>query len=231
MTEGPTKPPIRERYREPVAGLETTTVVSNVDPDHSDGFIIAASLPDPPLFGVIFDRHFDTIHRYLARRVGVPDADDLAGDVFRVAFERRARFDLAVPNARPWLYGIATNLLVNHRRAEHRHLQRLERIRGIELRDLTAGEFTADIDDRLDRQARLGSVRDALGGLADGDRDALVLFAVEELTYAEVAVALDIPIGTVRSRINRARRITRELITSCEQQLDNLNASEEPSHG
>lgn len=97
------------------------------DGSATDGAVIALSFTDPAAFALIFDRHFATIHRYLARRVGSDVADDLAGDVFRVAFERRETFDRRRPNARPWLYGIATNLLYGERRHERRRLQAMDR--------------------------------------------------------------------------------------------------------
>ena len=71
-------------------------------------------------FGEIFDRHAATLLRFLVRRVGPEVGEGLLGDVFRVAFERRALFDPARSSARPWLYGIATNLLLKHHRDEAR---------------------------------------------------------------------------------------------------------------
>jgi RNA polymerase sigma-70 factor (ECF subfamily) len=76
-----------------------------------DGQVIAASLSEPERFGTIFELHFDAIHRYSARRVGTALADDLTAHTFTVAFERRRSFDAASDTARPWLYGIATNLI------------------------------------------------------------------------------------------------------------------------
>src|SRR5580698_6097743 len=88
----------------------------------SDEDLVRRSLEDPALFGVIFDRHFDTIYGYLARRVGVVVADDLASQTFVVAFERRASLRPHQGGTRPWLYRIAINLLGNQRRMEQRIL-------------------------------------------------------------------------------------------------------------
>src|SRR4051794_28341001 len=88
----------------------------------SDAAVITASLDAPARFGEIFDRHATIVFRYLVRRVGVDDAQLLLGDVFRIAFEKRATYDTERPNARPWLYGIATNLLAHHRRSEARRI-------------------------------------------------------------------------------------------------------------
>src|SRR4051812_47213103 len=94
----------------------------------TDAEAIEASLGDGAAFGVLFDRHGTTLHRYLVRRVGWSEADGLLGEVFRVAFERRASFDLARAEARPWLYGIATNLVARHRRTEGRRLKATGRL-------------------------------------------------------------------------------------------------------
>ena len=83
-----------------------------------DAEVIARSRTEPGAFAAVYDRHAEPLFRYLIRRVGRDTADELLGDVFRLAFERREVFDPSVnTNARPWLYGIATNLLARHRRA------------------------------------------------------------------------------------------------------------------
>ena len=82
----------------------------------TDAAVIAASLDEPEAFGALFDRHATVLFRYLVRRVGPDEADTLLGEVFRIAFEKRSTYDGDRPNARPWLYGIATNLLAKHRR-------------------------------------------------------------------------------------------------------------------
>jgi RNA polymerase sigma-70 factor (ECF subfamily) len=83
--------------------------------DESDADVIEASLQEPAQFGVLFDRHVTVLHRYLVRRLGPDEAEAMVGDIFRIAFERRATYDLSRPAARPWLYGIATNLVAKHR--------------------------------------------------------------------------------------------------------------------
>lgn len=93
-----------------------------------DAALIAASLDTPVAFAAVFDRHFDFVHRYLGRRVGPDIADDLASETFTTAFRVRARFDLVHIDARPWLLGIATNIVRHHRRAEVRRLRAYARI-------------------------------------------------------------------------------------------------------
>jgi len=176
----------------------------------SDAEILARASSEPALFGILFDRHFATIHRYLERRVGRDGADELAAEVFRIAFERRARFRALHESALPWLYGLATNLMLKWWRSERRHLHALARASN-EWRDAHDGLEGAD--ERVAAQALGGRLLDALASVPERDRDVLILNAWEELSYEEIAAALDIPVGTVRSRLNRARRTLRELLT------------------
>ncbi|MDQ6696083.1 MAG: sigma-70 family RNA polymerase sigma factor [Actinomycetota bacterium] len=175
----------------------------------SDAEAILASSADPSSFGILFDRHAATLHRYFVRRVGPNDADALMGEAFRIAFERRSTYDTSRPEARPWLYGIATNLVARHRRTEARRLKATTRLlarAGPEHDDPAQRASDAVAASRL-----LPDVVAAVQALPDGERDALLLHVWEELSYDEVAQALDLPIGTVRSRLHRARRRLREL--------------------
>jgi RNA polymerase sigma factor (sigma-70 family) len=181
-----------------------------MDPD-SDAAAIRASLDDPSRFGVLFDRHATIVFRYLVRRVGVDAAELLLGDVFRIAFEKRATYDCERPNARPWLYGIATNLLAHHRRSEARRIAATARL----LAAPRAGDDATDrVVDRLDAADLWPQVADAVALLPEGERDALLLYVWEDLGYDEIARALEVPVGTVRSRLNRARQTLRELRAS-----------------
>jgi RNA polymerase sigma factor (sigma-70 family) len=173
-----------------------------------DAGVIARSRREPSVFAVIFDRHSRHIHRYLVRRLGPVVADDVLADTFLIAFDKRAKFDLSHPDARPWLYGIATNLVSRQRRAE---------VRELKLR-MALGP-PADEDSHADRVAdqvtaqALGARLDrALATLRPRERDVLLLVAAEGLGYQEVAEALAIPVGTVKSRLSRARgRVRAEL--------------------
>jgi RNA polymerase sigma factor (sigma-70 family) len=170
--------------------------------EHSDAAVISASIEEPAAFAAVFERHFPAIHGYLRRRVGHNLAEDLAGQVFTIAFDRRATFVPAHDTARPWLLGIATNLVHRHLRDEERKTRAVE---ALFHRTMAAADPFGDVDSRLDAIATAAGVRGALAGLPVADRDALVLFAVEGLSYEDVATALGTPIGTVRSRIHRAR--------------------------
>ena len=175
-----------------------------------DAAIIEESWLDPECFAVVFDRHAPCIHRYLARRVGHQAADDLVAETFLAAFGRRRRYDPAFRDARPWLYGIATNLIGQHRREESRRYQ--IRLAARPEPDLPghADRVAADVT----AQSARALLAAALANLAEGDRDVLLLIAWEQLTYDEVARALGVPVGTVRSRLNRARTRIRDSLTS-----------------
>ena len=155
--------------------------------------MIARSLDEPTVFSVVFDRHFDAVFRYLARRIERARAEDLASSTFTVAFERRRRFRPEAVTARPWLLGIATNLLRNELRAERRGLELVARLSRDER---PAGDEPAPSAHHL---------APLLHELDPDQLDVLLLYAWEELSYEEIAAALAIPIGTVRSRLARAR--------------------------
>ena len=189
--------------------------------EQPDSAVIAASRADPEIFGVLFDRHAASLLRFLARRLDPGDAEDLLSEVYRIAFERRGDYDLARASARPWLYGIAANVIGKHRRAEVRMLRALART-GV---DPVADGHADRVDSRVCAAAVQRDLAAALAGLPAGDRDVLLLIAWADLSYEETAAALGIPVGTVRSRLNRARRKVREALggqnpTSSNQELD-----------
>lgn len=174
--------------------------------EQTDADLIRASLRESRTFAGIFDRHFARVRGYLGRRVEPDVAADLSSETFAVAFDARARFDLTRADAGPWLLGIATNLLRHHRRSEVRRLRAM----GALPREAGVDDATSAIASRVDADAMRGPLFLALSDLAPGDRDVLLLLAWADLTYGEVAVALGIPIGTVRSRLHRARTRLRE---------------------
>ena len=174
----------------------------------SDAAIIASSLEEPARFGTLFDRHATTLYRYLLRRAGADEADSLLGELFRVAFERRIAYDLERTDARPWLYGIATKLVAKHWRSEERRLRATAQLVAHRVPSVDVADGVAT---RLDAAELWPRVSDLIAALPHGERDALLLFVWEELSYEEIATSLEIPIGTVRSRLNRVRRRLREL--------------------
>ncbi|HET6949263.1 MAG TPA: RNA polymerase sigma factor [Acidimicrobiales bacterium] len=176
--------------------------------EESDAAVIAASRHEPGAFGAIFDRHATALHRYVVRRIGPGEAEAVVGDVFRIAFEKRHGYDVTRPSARPWLYGIATNLVAKHRRREARRLHAMARLVA---RQGPASDHVDQVSAAVDAAAAWQRVAGAVAALPRPERDALVLHVWEGLAYDEVAVALAIPVGTVRSRLHRARGRLRAL--------------------
>ena len=185
-----------------------TVTAKLTGPPQADAAVIEQSWTQPERFAAIFERYFAQMHQYLARRVGDRAADDLAAEVFVAAFAQRQRYDLARDCARPWLYGIATNLIGTHRRQEQRRYRALAQSGD---RD-TAPSDEEQADDRVSAAAAGPALAAALAALEAGDRDVLLLVALAGLDYQEVAQALGIPYGTVCSRLNRARRRVRQVL-------------------
>jgi DNA-directed RNA polymerase specialized sigma24 family protein len=114
-----------------VSGLLTRVMMGPPDrPETSDGEILAASVVAPAMFTVLVDAYSDAIYRYLVRRVGLSEAEDLAAESFLRAFRARGTYRPIYPTALPWLYGIATNLVRDHTRAEQRRLEVLSMVVG-----------------------------------------------------------------------------------------------------
>ena len=185
----------------------------------TDAEVIAASRKQPVEFAAVFDRHFDTIHRYLDRRAGPAVADDLSGEVFRIGFEQRRRFKPLHDSALPWLYGLATNLLLKHWRETRREARAFRLVRTDASTQENEGRLA---DSRLDAEPLGRRLLSGLADLPEGDRDVVVLIAWEELSYEEVAVALGVPVGTVRSRLNRARRRLRSSLDDADEFTSHL---------
>lgn len=181
----------------------------------TDAQVIEQSRRHPERFGELFDRHFDTIHRYIHLRLGEQAADDLAAETFLRAFRGRDRYDPGRPSARAWLYGIASNLIADHARNEARRYRALAR---------SAEPTAIDAhDDRVAQRVSAATMQPRLAAglarLSPGDRAVVLLIACAELTYEEVADALGIPPGTVGSRLNRARKKLRTIIGPQEETL------------
>jgi RNA polymerase sigma factor (sigma-70 family) len=173
-----------------------------------DTELIAASLVEPARFAELFDRHFPAIHRYLRRRVGAELADDLAAETFTLAFARRRHFRGEQPDAAPWLYGIAGNLLRQHARTEERRLRAYARV----LRDPDSHDPGDDVVERVDASAAARRAAAALADLPADQREVLLLHAWGDLDGAGIAQALDLPAGTVRSHLHRARQRLRRAL-------------------
>jgi RNA polymerase sigma factor (sigma-70 family) len=170
-----------------------------------DAELIRRSQEDPEQFAALFDRYVQQIHRYVARRLGAQSADDIVAETFLAAFRRRGTYDMTQPLARPWLYGIATTLVARHHRSEERFLRALRRT-GV---DPLPEPMADTVVSRVAAHERERELAGALAKLSLGDRDVLLLVAWGDLSYEETAQTLGVPIGTVRSRLHRARRKVR----------------------
>jgi RNA polymerase sigma factor (sigma-70 family) len=177
-----------------------------MEPD--DAAVIRASVAQPELFEMIFSRHHRRIWAYLARSCGRERADELTGDVFVAAFSRRDRYDAGRGSVVSWLYGIAINLARQRFRQRGRASRALARAAG---QGALAGSPFDDAEAALDGQQALARVRAAMDALPDRDRELIALVAWEGLRYEEIADVLGVKLGTVRSRLSRARRRLRDL--------------------
>ena len=171
----------------------------------TDSNIIRRSRDSPTAFGELYDRHASVIYRYAARRAGDFAADDVTSETFLVAWEQLETYDLDRDDARPWLLGIATNLLRRHHRAEAKMLKTAAKAASREALSDDSDRIAAQIDAKL----ATGRIASTLRSMAAIDRETLLLYAWADLTYEGIAVAMDVPVGTVRSRLNRARQTLR----------------------
>ena len=189
----------KKGLREPFCGQRAIHSVS------TDSDIIRRSRDSPAAFGELYDRHASVIYRYAARRAGDFAADDVTSETFLVAWEHLETYDLDRDDARPWLFGIATNLLRRHHRAEAKMLKTAAKA--------ASREALSDDSDRIaaqvDATVATGRIARTLRSMAAIDRETLLLYAWADLTYEGIALAMDVPVGTVRSRLNRARRVLR----------------------
>jgi RNA polymerase sigma-70 factor (ECF subfamily) len=182
-----------------------------------------AAAGDTAAFGTIFERHATTVYNYCFRRTGNwAQAEELTAVVFLEAWRRRTQVQLERDEAIPWLLGVATNVLRNLRRSQRRHRAALERLPRERVAD-----FAADVDARLDDERQMRATLRALDKLSRSDQDVLALCVWEELTYEQAALALGIRVGTVRSRLSRARARLRELSSNPGHEWDERFATEE----
>ena len=168
---------------------------------NNDSDIISRSITEPALFAQIFERHAATIGGYTRRRIGLDAVDDVLSETFLVAFRKRASFDLEADSARPWLLGIATRVMHRHRQAEEREWRASA---SAPARSMASHEDRSDA--RLDASTAVRDLGPRIAALSQRERDVLLLYAWGDLSYEQIADALQIPIGTVRSRLNRVRK-------------------------
>jgi RNA polymerase sigma-70 factor (ECF subfamily) len=174
----------------------------------TDAEILAAANEDPHAFALLYDRYAEQLYMYTRRRVGPDVAQDLVANTFLAAFRARGRYDPRRADARTWLYSILSKEIGSYYRKESARYRLYRRIRVDPM-----GEDPADrVGEAVTAAAARAPLAAALAGLSGRDRDVLLLVAWGDLTYDEVAQALAIPVGTVRSRLNRARRKVRAVL-------------------
>lgn len=176
-------------------------MTADVGEQVTDAEFAARFRRDPETFTAVYDRYIREIHRYVAGRLDAQTAEDLAAETFCVAFDRRDRFDPERGSLRPWLFGIATTLVARHRRKEARHYQALARVGAERAADSHENRVVASVA----AQRMQPQLAKALTSLSRGERDVVLLVALGQLSYEEVAEALGIAPGTVGSRLSRAR--------------------------
>jgi RNA polymerase sigma factor (sigma-70 family) len=191
-----------------------------------DAACIRRSLGDPAAFGLIFSRHAEAVYRYLSRRAEGSAVDDLHGETFVSAFRSRPAYDLAYPDARPWLFGIATNVVHHHRRSEGRRVAMVAQVAQRAPAEQVVLDPAADVAANSELHDQLIRLNAVLPLVEEKYLDVLMLFTGPQLSYDEIARALNIPLGTVRSRMFRARAQLRELLDGTGQ----YQRDEAPAH-
>ena len=176
------------------------------DPFGDDATVIRDSMSDPERFAILVRRHAPAIQRYVTRRIGREAAEDVVAETFLIAFRQRGYYTDDGRDCLPWLYGIATRLAHRHWRGETRQLNLLART-GI---DPVTEPFTDRVDAEVTADAAKARLAAAVARLPAGQRDALLLLVWADLSYDQIARATGVPMGTVQSRISRARRRLRK---------------------
>jgi RNA polymerase sigma-70 factor (ECF subfamily) len=173
---------------------------------------------DGSAFGVLFERHAGRIYNYCFRRTGDwALAEDLTSTTFLVAWRSQGDAALQAESAAPLLYGIATNVLRNDRRSVKR---RRAAFAQLPLERIEEPDIAEESATRLDDQTAMRELLRLFTRLPRREQDVVALCDWSELSYEDAAAALDIPIGTVRSRLARGRRRLRELATATGPEVD-----------
>ncbi|MFE5325529.1 RNA polymerase sigma factor [Embleya sp. NPDC056575] len=177
-------------------------------------------------FGDLFDRHARAVHNFLFRRTGSwADAEDLTSAVFLHAWRIRAEVVLFQDSALPWLLGVARNMAANSGRA-------LLRYRALQARlppPPAAPDHADEVAARLDDERAMASVLRAVAALPEREREVLELCVWSGLSQEAVAAVLGVAVGTVKSRLHRARARLRDLVAALPPPAGDLAATDRPS--
>jgi len=159
-------------------------------------------------FGELFERHADRVYAHCFSRTGSWSmAEDLTSAVFLEAWRRRSQVKFSGDSVLPWLLGVANNATRNAQRTLRRHGQLIAKLPPPE----PESDIAADAAERVDQERLAGHLLCAMTGLRRTEREVIALCDWAGLSYAEAAVALGVPEGTVRSRLSRARAHLRDL--------------------
>lgn len=170
----------------------------------TDSEIIRRSQDEPSAFAELFDRHARSVLAFAAYRVGRQVADDVLSETFLVAFRRRADFDPSADSAAPWLIGIASRVIRRHRTVEAKQWRSFAA--SVPQHDVSTLGGLDDAMSRIDAAREVATLRARISALAPKNRETLLLYAWQGMSYDDIATALGVPVGTVRSRLNRVRR-------------------------
>jgi len=179
------------------------------DSEPSDARLWArACAGDPTAFGELFVRHANRVHNYCFRRIGVWGlAEDATSQTFMETWRRRSTIDVG-ESLLPWLFTVANNVCRNADRGRRRHQNLVGKVPAPEVVADHADEVAARVDDERQMQRVLAALRT----LKRADQDVVAMCDWEGLSYSEVAAALGVPVGTVRSRLSRARTRLKNLL-------------------
>ncbi|WBQ06684.1 RNA polymerase sigma factor [Kribbella sp. CA-293567] len=164
---------------------------------------------DAEAFARLYDRHARAIYNFLYRRTASwSDAEDLTSAVFLHAWRRRGDIVLDRESALPWLLRTADYTVRNEWRSKARYRRALTAAR---LLISDERDHADDVAGRLDDDARIEQARTSLRRLPRQEREIVELCIWAGLDQQAAAIALNIPLGTVKSRLSRARKHLREL--------------------
>ena len=201
--------------------LANETVARTWVDETTDAELIAASIAYPTVFGEVFNRHYGCVYGFIARRLGPSEAADLASEVFLRAFRARHKYDTSRDCCRPWLCGFAYRIVGDRLRTSRRQNENvIHQTVDVSPSDLETAE------DRLVAEPASVDLNRALSDLPSKDRDALLLYALEGLSYAQIATIMNIPPGTVGSRLSRARRAVRRAIPDLDLKTERFAVNE-----
>jgi RNA polymerase sigma factor (sigma-70 family) len=157
---------------------------------------------DPGALAALFDLYGDRVHNHCFRHLADwADAEDATSSVFLEVWRHRHRVQLHDGSALPWLYGVATNVCRNAGRSRRRRLRAVARLP----EPPPEADHADGVADRLGSEAQMRAVLAQVEALPERERVVLGLVAWSGLSYDQAAAALDVPVGTVRSRLSRAR--------------------------